>query len=284
MGASFFGGIAKEKIVLNEKTLWAGGPSESRPDYNSGIKPDSYKYVKQVQELLYDGSYDEAVELLPHLTGVSDGFGAYQLLCDMLLDFPNIDETKAENYSRTLDMDNSKFTTEFSYMGAVHKREAFASYPANVICIRLSADMPRRICMKLSLDKLQCGEVKAQGDTLCYEGALWDNGLRYCTMFKVVNKGGVLLDSAHSIMVEHADEVIIYLTASTDYSDKYPTFRNGVNPAEPVKARLEAAYRKGFDTLYEEHLADYKKLFDRASLVINDGGGGVIPCDELIRQ
>ena len=284
MGASFFGGIAKEKIVLNEKTLWAGGPSESRPDYNSGIKPDSYKYVKQVQELLYDGSYDEAVELLPHLTGVSDGFGAYQLLCDMLLDFPNIDETKAENYSRTLDMDNSKFTTEFSYMGAVHKREAFASYPANVICIRLSADMPRRICMKLSLDKLQCGEVKAQGDTLCYEGALWDNGLRYCTMFKVVNKGGVLLDSAHSIMVEHADEVIIYLTASTDYSDKYPTFRNGVNPAEPVKARLEAAYRKGFDTLYEEHLADYKKLFDRASLVINDGGGEVIPCDELIRQ
>ncbi len=284
MGASFFGGIAKEKIVLNEKTLWAGGPSESRPDYNSGIKPDSYKYVKQVQELLYDGSYDEAVELLPHLTGVSDGFGAYQLLCDMLLDFPNIDETKAENYSRTLDMDNSKFTTEFSYMGAVHKREAFASYPANVICIRLSADMPRRICMRLSLDKLQCGEVKAQGDTLCYEGALWDNGLRYCTMFKVVNKGGVLLDSAHSIMVEHADEVIIYLTASTDYSDKYPTFRNGVNPAEPVKARLEAAYRKGFDTLYEEHLADYKKLFDRASLVINDGGGEVIPCDELIRQ
>ncbi len=284
MGASFFGGIAKEKIVLNEKTLWAGGPSESRPDYNSGIKPDSYKYVKQVQELLYNGSYDEAVELLPHLTGVSDGFGAYQLLCDMLLDFPNIDETKAENYSRTLDMDNSKFTTEFSYMGAVHKREAFASYPANVICIRLSADMPRRICMRLSLDKLQCGEVKAQGDTLCYEGALWDNGLRYCTMFKVVNKGGVLLDSAHSIMVEHADEVIIYLTASTDYSDKYPTFRNGVNPAEPVKERLEAAYRKGFDTLYEEHLADYKNLFDRASLVINDGGGEVIPCDELIRQ
>ena len=49
MGASFFGGISKEKIVLNEKTLWAGGPSESRPDYNSGIIDGSYEYVKQVQ-------------------------------------------------------------------------------------------------------------------------------------------------------------------------------------------------------------------------------------------
>ena len=43
MGASFFGGISKEKIVLNEKTLWAGGPSESRPDYNSGIIDGSYE-------------------------------------------------------------------------------------------------------------------------------------------------------------------------------------------------------------------------------------------------
>ena len=82
MGASFFGGISKEKIVLNEKTLWAGGPSESRPDYNGGIIDGSYEYVKQVQQLLYDGKYDEAVALLPHLTGATDGFGAYQLLCD----------------------------------------------------------------------------------------------------------------------------------------------------------------------------------------------------------
>ena len=64
MGASFFGGIAKEKIVLNEKTLWAGGPSESRPDYNSGIIEDSYKYVKQVQEHLYNGEYEKARSLV----------------------------------------------------------------------------------------------------------------------------------------------------------------------------------------------------------------------------
>ena len=284
MGASFFGGIAKEKIVLNEKTLWAGGPSESRPDYNSGIIDGSYQYVKQVQQLLHDGKYDEAVALLPHLTGATDGFGAYQLLCDLMLTFSNIDDSLVTDYSRTLDLDNSIYTSQFTYQGAVHKREAFANYPSNVICIKLSSDMPRRICVRLSLDNLQCGSVRASGDTLTYEGALWDNGLRYCTVFKVVNKGGELIDSEDSIMVEHADEVTIYLTASTDYSPKYPTFRTGINPAEPVNKRIENAVIKGFDELYEEHLADYKAMFDRVSLKINEDYDDVIPCDKLIND
>lgn len=284
MGASFFGGISKEKIVLNEKTLWAGGPSESRPDYNSGIIDGSYEYVKQVQQLLYDGKYDEAVALLPHLTGATDGFGAYQLLCNMMLTFSNIDETQATDYTRTLDLDNSIFTTQFTYQGAVHKREAFANYPSNVICLKLSSDKPRRICAKLSLDNLQCGSVTANGDTLTYEGALWDNGLRYCTVFKVVNKGGELIDAKDSIMVEHADEVYIYLTASTDYSNKYPTFRTGVNPSAAVNQRIENAVSKGFDALYEEHLADYKALFDRVTLKINEDTDDIIPCDKLISE
>lgn len=282
MGAGFFGGIREERIVLNEKTLWAGGPSDSRPNYNSGILPDRYKFVKHVQELLHDGEYDKAVELLSQLTGDTDGFGAYQLLCDMRLFFSNINPENVTDYSRVLDLDNSKYTVEFTYEGAVHKREAFASYPANVICIRLSSDKPRRICMRLSLDKLQSGTVSADGDTLSYEGALSDNGLRYCTIFKIVNNGGELIDSKDSIMVEHADEVTVYLTASTDYSDKYPEFRNGINPRIPVTERIKAALDKGFDNLYSEHLEDYKALYDRVKLVLNSDSDEVIPCDKLI--
>jgi len=284
MGASFFGGIAKEKVVLNEKTLWAGGPSEKRPDYNSGIINDSYKYVKQVQDHLYNDEYEKAVELLPHLTGATEGFGAYQLLCNMMLSFSNIDESLVTDYKRTLDMDNSIFTTEFSYRGAIHKREAFASYPANVIALKLSSDKPRRICVRLSLEDIQCGTVRAEDDTLIYEGALYDNGLRYCTMFRIENHGGELLNAKDSVMVEHADEVVIYITASTDYSDIYPAFRNGIDPAIPVKERIEKAVKKGFDALYSEHLVDYKELFDRVKLTLGDDNEEILPCNELLSK
>ena len=35
IGASVFGGITQERIQLNEKSLWSGGPSDSR-NYNGG--------------------------------------------------------------------------------------------------------------------------------------------------------------------------------------------------------------------------------------------------------
>ena len=129
MGAGFFGGIAREKVVLNEKTLWIGGPSEKNPDYIGGNKPDSYKYVRQVQELLSENKYDEAVALLDNLTGIDKGFGAYQLLCDAYLTFSNIDESKVSDYSRSLYLDNGLYKTEFTYSGAVHKRECLRIIP-----------------------------------------------------------------------------------------------------------------------------------------------------------
>lgn len=36
MGANVYGEISNERLTFNEKTLWTGGPSESRPDYNGG--------------------------------------------------------------------------------------------------------------------------------------------------------------------------------------------------------------------------------------------------------
>ena len=33
LGNLIFGGISKERIHFNEKTLWTGGPSSSRPNY-----------------------------------------------------------------------------------------------------------------------------------------------------------------------------------------------------------------------------------------------------------
>jgi len=65
MGASMFGGIEQERVVLNEKTFWAGGPCAARPDYYGGNHRGRYTYVKQVQKLLAAGENARAEELLP---------------------------------------------------------------------------------------------------------------------------------------------------------------------------------------------------------------------------
>lgn len=285
-GASFFGGIAREKVVLNEKTFWVGGPSPKNPGYNGGNRPGTYKYVKQVQELLRAGAYDAALSLLPELTGLDYGSGAYQLFANLYLDFTNIDEEKATDYSRRLDMDRALYTARFTYEGAVHTRTAFANYPANVICLRLSADMPRRICVRLSLGETKPGcKIAAEENILTLTGALEDNGLRYAGEFRVETNGGEIISGGDSLMIEHADEVVIYFTAGTDYSPAFPAYRSGEDPLSAVKQRLDSASVKGFSALYIQHEADYCKLFERVKLRLNNvSGSPQKPVDELVDE
>lgn len=283
LGASFFGGVEKERIVLNEKTLWVGGPSPSRPDYIGGNRKGAYKSVKEIQELLYDGKYDEAVEKLPMLTCEGDGYGSYQLLCDAIISFSNINPDNVSGYERSLDMDKSLYSCSFEYEGAVHKREAFASYPDRVICMKFSSSKPRRICLRLALDKLQDGGViEVKENRLDYYGALKDNALRYQGSFIIKKHGGELISSRDSIMVEHADDVTIYFTAATDYSDTYPEYRSGVNPAETVDVIFDKCLEKSFDALYKVHFDDYSELFNRVKLNLNNVSGDILPIDELL--
>ena len=218
MGATFFGGVSQERIVLNEKTLWIGGPSAGRPDYNGGNRKGAYKAVKKVQELLAEGQYDEALSLLPELTcETGDGFGAYQCLCDAVLDFPGLDKAGLSDYERVLNLYSGDYDNIFTCGGVRYFRHAFASYPARVICVHFECDEPDRISFTLSLDKLHEGaDVKAEGNRLDYSGALADNGLRYHAAFYIKNTGGAVECGDGRISVKNADEGKLFIGKHMD--------------------------------------------------------------------
>ncbi len=291
MGASFFGGIGKEKIVLNEKTLWTGGPSEGRPDYYGGNKPDSFPYVKEVQKLLHGGKYEEALKLLPNLTGLSEGSGAYQLLCNLYLE-QDIDEKSAKDYIRALDMDKALFITKFAVNGTEYSREAFANYPSNVICIKLKAKGNDSLNLKLYLGETQYSasvtancyqKSKGTVGTLEYFGRLPDNQMRYFLEIRAESDGEINAENNAALAVKDAKNLFVYLTASTDYSPKFgDNYRNGINPREPVKKRLDKAVSNGYDFLYKEHYEDYSPLFKSCLICLNDARGEPLPADELV--
>lgn len=285
LGATFFGGVDRERIVLNEKTLWTGGPSPDR-NYNGGNRKDAYKYVAEVQKLLHEGKYDEAIGHLPMLTcDTGDGYGSYQVLCDAIVSFSNINPDNISNYERTLDIDNSIYSCSFDYEGAHHVREAFASYPDRIICMRFRSSKPRRICIRLSLDKCHDGSViNIVDNRLNYYGALPDNKLRYQGSFVVSSNGGELICSKDSIMVEHADEVTVYFTAATDYSDEYPEYRSGISPEITVNNILEKCMENEFDELYKAHYNDYSALYNRVKLSFNNISGEIPSIDTLLPE
>ena len=285
MGASFFGGIVKEKIVLNEKTLWTGGPSKWRPDYYGGNKKNAYPHVKRVQELLHDGKYEEALKVLPELTGLAEGSGAYQLLGNLYLE-KGIDEKAVTDYRRELNMDTGVFGTSFRVNGILHSRLAFANYPSNVICIAISADTgdSRGVNAVIYLGEYQNGTVRAEGNSLYLQGEVPDNQMRYGAEFRVETVRGTVTAKEDRLEISHADMAVIYLTAGTDYSPDFSKgYRSGVDPMTAVRERLDRACAMGWKKLYEEHTDDYTPLFNRCRISLNDAGGEPLPADELVK-
>jgi alpha-L-fucosidase 2 len=54
LGATAFGGIEKERIVINEQSLWSGWPEPGND------RADSFAAPEQVRVLLREGKYAEA--------------------------------------------------------------------------------------------------------------------------------------------------------------------------------------------------------------------------------
>jgi alpha-L-fucosidase 2 len=62
LGAMVFGGIATERLQLNEETLWSGGPK----DWDT---PGAKDALPALREAIFAGHYEEADLLAKQLQG-----------------------------------------------------------------------------------------------------------------------------------------------------------------------------------------------------------------------
>lgn len=75
--------------------------------------------------------------------------------------------------------------------------------------------------------------------------------------------------SDSTLTVRGADEVLIFLTASTDYKLEYPTYK-GRDYRGITQTSLEKAISQSYDRLYQKHVKEYTAYFGRASLRLTD--------------
>ena len=133
LGAMVFGGVARERLQLNEDTLWAGGPYDpAQPGCARGAAGGAarwsfegkYLEAQNARARAHDGAADPA-------DVVSDGRRSH---ADV-----SARRRFAEGYRRELDLDTAVATTSaIASDGVTFTREVFASPVDQVIVIRLS--------------------------------------------------------------------------------------------------------------------------------------------------
>ena len=184
---------------------------------------------------------------------------------------------KYENYNRQLDLDNAVAKVSYDVDGITYTREYFVSNPGNVMAIRLTASEPGKVSRLINLTSEQQRRTVTVGeDTIRMVGQPndqrpkgFDGALHFAQMLKVVPTGGTMTSNAGGILVKDADEVLILMSAGTNYqqcTDNTFNYFTGEDPMPAVEERVNTAAAKSWDDLLGAHTADYKELFDRVQL------------------
>ncbi|NQX13815.1 glycoside hydrolase N-terminal domain-containing protein [Microbacteriaceae bacterium VKM Ac-2855] len=290
IGATVYGEIGKERLAFNEKSLWSGGPSASRPGYNGGNLEEKGRdgaALREVQDLFADGQTAQAQSLAQDsLIGAQEGYGAYEGYGEIGLDY-GFDASGVTNYRRSLDLETATASVEFDKGGVHYTREFFASYPDNVMVAKLTASKAGALDVDVSLGfRLGGASTTVSGDTLTVSGALADNQLKHTAVVKAVPTGGTLSATGSALRVSDANEVLLYITASTDYADDYPVYRTGQSAeqlAAEVRGRADLAATDGYSAVRKRHLADYRELYARVHLQLGSQVASD-PTDELLAR
>lgn len=283
LGLTVIGEVKNDRLVLNHKTLWAGGPSPKRPDYCGGNinKPDKdgkmpYDYYAQIREEFEKGNDKKAHDLCEKLIGISDGYGTF--LCWGELNFTANNIKKYSNYNRTLDMSTGICTVTYdaklkSGEWVTDTREYFVSHPDECAVIRFVRE-GATLDYNVSLATEHKGEIQYNNNTIIHTGALSDNAMNFSLCAKVLTNGETA-SATDSLHIKNATEFTIVLSADTDYLDVYPNYRTGESAEEllnRVKNNTEKTSQKSFEEIRKAHTDDFSALYSRVSI---DLGGEV---------
>ncbi len=287
LGAMVFGDVNHERIQLSEESMWSGSVDDND-------NPEAREAQPKIRQLLFEGKYREATVLTNqtqvckgqgsgHGSGAKVPFGCFQTLGDLRIDF--LKTADYEDYNRELDLQKAVAKVAYTQEGVRYEREVFTSYPDQVLVARFTADEPGMISFSCTLDRPEYFETNTDGDQLVMSGSLIDGkggkNLEYMARLKAVNKGGEVAYKGSQLVVRNADEVMLLLSASTDYVLDYPEYKG--RDFQTITAKnITTAASKSYEELLENHLEEYQKYFNRVNLDLTPGEFSPLPTDERI--
>lgn len=272
LGAMIYGNPTKERIVLNENSMWSGGVENPNRD-------DASQHLPEIQRLLKEGKNKEAQELLQSYfvsagkgSGYGNGakvkFGCYQIFGDLLINWK--DSVRAvSDYKRTLHLDKALAVTEWKKGGITFKEEVMSSTPQNAIIIRLSANKAKSLNFKVLLNRKENTKFSSNANTITMTGQLpggdGDLGIRFAGHAKAIAVDGKVIAQNNGLTIEGATECILIFSAATDLN--WPTVeKRGTDPLPVVQKAVNVASKISWTILKNKHITDFQSYYNRCKI------------------
>jgi len=259
LGAMFYGTPAKEIIGLNEETIWTGGKLYKRD------MPKAQKYLSTIRQLIFEGKYVEAEALVEKeilSPRVAPEEHTYQMLANLNISRPGM--TNVSNYKRSLDIRTAIASSQFDKDNTTYYQESFSSFPDQVIVLKYSASQAGKINFTAAINRTEQTKIIASENQITFSEHINNgDGVAFYAVLDFELKGGNSTVVDNVLAIQNADEVIIRISAATDY--------RGENPKKELEKNRVNALKTSFENLRKRHIADYQSLFNRVEFnIAND--------------
>lgn len=255
LGACILGGVYKDEIQFNEKTLWTGG----KEDDGARTPDNSYGAYQNFGSVF--------AETLPE-----DGFG--------------FDDCHAvKDYVRGLDLSTATAFVRYKSTDrqTTYRNEYIVSYPDRSIVAHYTAEGKGKINRRFTLVS---GKPGVDATTSYKEGEAFFSGklqtVTYAARLKVVADGGMVTTDGQGITVKGANSVKLVLVGATDfdpYTLSYTSHSNELTGR--VRKQVEQVAAKKWRKIYKKHVADFQQYYHRVSFELA-GAANEMPTDALI--
>ena len=290
LGAMVFGGVADERLQLNENSVWDGYPLDP-------ANPEGLHALPEIRHLLFAGQNRQAVALAGKtMMGKPSRIKSYQPLGELLIETPHIDNVSA--YQRRLDLNRAVVTTTYTHEGVTYTREAFATAVDDLIAVRFTASASNAISFTATLKRSQDARCSVATDDPCSlvltgrinrtDAENKPRGIHFAARLTALASGGKVAASADRLKVTGANTVTLFIAGATSY----PGLANitgpvdATDPIESCRDTLSKALAQSYETIKAAHIADYQHLFHRVAIDIGAAPAEVaaLPTDERLAR
>ncbi len=277
LGAMIYGGPEKEELQLNEETVWAGEPGNN-------INPEVGKAIPRIRQLLFEGKYQEAQQLADtEVRSLNDGM-PYQPVGSLFIEFPG--HSGYTDYYRDLDIANALASVSYKVDGVEYKREVFASFPGQVIILRLTAGRPGSLSCRLWMESPHALREKTDENELILSGITSDHeGKKGAVQFnahaKAVAIGGTLSIDSTTLSINNADTITLYISIASNF-ENYKSLN--ANPEQRARNYLETALQQSYQAALATHKIAYQEFFNRVTLGLGHTDSVNKPTDVRVKE
>jgi alpha-L-fucosidase 2 len=289
LGAMAFGRTDEEPIQINEDTYWSGGP------YSTTVA-GAHAALPAIREAIFAGDLIRGHKLFNrHLLGRPVEQQKYQALGHIVLTFPTGGAVSA--YRHELDLTTAVEKTTWTRAGVGFTREIFVSPIDQVIVVRISADRPGSVSLRVQLrgernaahsnyatdyfrmDGDGVDGLRLRGRSADYMGVA--GRVRYEAALRARADAGTVRVDGDTLHIDRADRVTLLTAAATSFVSWKDV---SADPAVRVDATLAKALASPYERVRAAHVAEHARLFRRVSITLDANADSQWPTDERLRR